>query len=94
MGKTFGVKEATAASVFARTKEQKLTVLAVVKMLGMPIKLTKEVTKKTRKLGNSLQKSEKKRLRHENKAEVLTCEVIATEDEIENLQTTVAEWTV
>lgn len=50
MTKTFGVKEATAAGEFAKTKEQKLTVLAVVKMLGMTVNLTTQVRKQTGKL--------------------------------------------
>ncbi len=35
--KVFGLKEARLAGEFAKTKEQRLTVLAVVKMLGMRI---------------------------------------------------------
>lgn len=50
MTKTFGVKEARAAGEFAKTKEQKLTVLAVVKMLGMTVNLTTQVRKQTGKL--------------------------------------------
>ncbi len=53
MVSTFGIKEAKAASIFAKTKEQRLTVLAVVKMLGLPNILSGEVSKKVAKFDTS-----------------------------------------
>ncbi len=50
MAKVFGLKEARAASEFAKTKEQRLTVLAVVKMLGLPILVHGEAKARVSKL--------------------------------------------
>jgi mannose/fructose-specific phosphotransferase system component IIA len=46
----FGIREAQAAGLFARSREQKETVLAVVSMLNIPIVVNKQVNKKARKL--------------------------------------------
>ena len=46
----FGIEEARKAEVFAKTKEQKETVLAVVSMMSIPIVLKKQVEKRTKKL--------------------------------------------
>ncbi len=56
MAKVFGIKEAKAAGEFAKTKEQRLTVLAVVKMLGLPVILQGEVKSKVAKLEDTFKK--------------------------------------
>jgi mannose/fructose-specific phosphotransferase system component IIA len=50
----FGIREAQAAGLFARTREQKETVLAVVSMLNIPIVLQKQVNKKAKKLNTKI----------------------------------------
>lgn len=47
---SFGVKEAARAEEFAKTKEQKETVLAVVRMMNIPITVQKQANKKSKKL--------------------------------------------
>ena len=46
----FGIIEAQKAEVFAKTKEQKETVLAVVSMMNIPIVLNNQVSKRAKKL--------------------------------------------
>jgi hypothetical protein len=47
---SFGIKEAERAEEFAKTKEQKETVLAVVRMMNIPITVQKQASKKAKKL--------------------------------------------
>lgn len=47
---SFGIKEAKRAEEFAKTREQKDTVLAVVRMMNIPITLQKQASKKAKKL--------------------------------------------
>lgn len=47
---SFGIKEAERAEEFAKTKEQKETVLAVVRMMNIPITVQKQANKKAKKL--------------------------------------------
>ncbi len=48
----FGIKEAQKAGVFAKTKEQKETVLAVVSMMGIPNTLKKQADNRAKKLNS------------------------------------------
>ncbi len=61
----FGIKEAVAAGKFAKTKEQKLTVLATMAMLGIKNGIGKAIDKQrnkaTTKLMASLTKAQKLR---------------------------------
>lgn len=92
MPKTFGIKEAIAAGEFATTKEQRRTVIAVVKMLGLPINLVAQVTKRTLKLKKVTANADKKIVALEKKVEVLEIDRNIDNDEIQGLQQTVAEW--
>lgn len=47
---SFGIKEAKRAEEFAKTKEQKETVMAVVSMMNIPITVQKQASKKAKKL--------------------------------------------
>jgi uncharacterized membrane protein YkoI len=47
---SFGIKEAQRAEEFAKTNEQKETVLAVVRMMNIPITVQRQVGKKFKKL--------------------------------------------
>lgn len=60
MIKHFGVKEAKEASKFARTEEQKLTVLATMAMLGIKNNITKQLKKVQVKSGGKVTKGLKK----------------------------------
>ena len=51
---SFGIKEAERAEEFAKTKEQKDTVLAVVRMMNIPITLQKQASKKAKKLESKI----------------------------------------
>ncbi len=101
MGKVFGVKEAQAAEEFAVTSEQKRTVLAVVKMLGMPINLAIEVGKKVAKLDTILGRRASKVAKvHgridglEEKIAILGYEAGRDEDAREELLSTQIAWEV
>ena len=48
----FGIKEAKKAAVFAKTKEQKDTVLAVVSMMNIPIVVSKQANNQAKKLNS------------------------------------------
>ncbi len=101
MIKVFGVKEAEAAGEFAETKDQKKTVLAVVKMLGLPIKLVAQATNQTHKLSKLITKKRTKITNAvckvvdlEKKIDRLEDTVDTTEDKIEAVHKTVADWTL
>jgi hypothetical protein len=51
---SFGLKEARRAEEFAKTNEQKETVLAVVRMMNIPITVQKQASKKAKKLEASI----------------------------------------
>ena len=65
--RVFGLKEAQRAGEFAKTKEQRLTVLAVVKMLGMPITVQDEAKQKVTALESVIKRKSLKILKFENK---------------------------
>ncbi len=90
----FGIKEAQKAEVFAKTREQKETVLAVVSMMSIPIVLKKQVVKRAKKLNavvvfeNQIASRLRKKL---VKAESL---INKHEREEKEITTTVANWTL
>lgn len=90
----FGIEEALKASEFAKTKEQKLTVLAVVKMMGLPVVLGKEVKKKTVKLATNIAKAVIKINGLQKKISTLDTTIISNDTEREGLLITEKEWTV
>lgn len=57
---SFGVKEAERAGEFAKTKEQKETVLAVVRMMDIPILIIDQVKKQVNRLTKSIDKKHNK----------------------------------
>ncbi len=51
---SFGIKEARRAEEFAKTQEQKETVLAVVRMMNIPIVVNKQASKQAKKLESKI----------------------------------------
>jgi hypothetical protein len=94
MAKNFGIKEAQAAGEFAKTREQKLTVLAVVRMLGMPILLTGEISKKITKLKRKTVKKYTKSNALSKKLASLETDIDIANVEINGLIDTETEWDV
>ncbi len=94
MKKVFGIKEAKAAGEFAITREQKLTVLAVVKMLGLTVKLWKDVDKGVSKLQRKVVKKGNKADRLVNKTRALELDARIINEEVGDLITTREEWDV
>jgi hypothetical protein len=94
MAKEFGVKEALAAGEFATTTEQKRTVLAVVKMLGLPITFKDQVAKQVGRLTRSTKKLSNKINNLEKQAKALEVTYDTEADEILGLEQTKDEWSV
>jgi hypothetical protein len=90
----FGIKEAQAAAVFAKTREQKETVLAVVSMLNIPIVVDKQVNKQAKKLNTQIDIDRKlvAKLKDSVKiAEKLVCKNI---EDKEVIAATLVDWAV
>ncbi len=51
---SFRIKEARRAEEFAKTQEQKETVLAVVRMMNIPITVNKQASKQAKKLESKI----------------------------------------
>lgn len=94
MKKVFGVKEATAASEFATTPDQKRTVLAVVRMLGMTVKLVKDVDKGITKLTNKAVKKQDKVYKLVTKTRALELDTRIMGEEIGDLVNIREDWDV
>ncbi len=94
MTKTFGVKEARAADIFAKTKEQRLTVLAVVKMLGITINLKTQVKKQAEKLSTAIITIGKKANKLETKVDFLREKISDTANTKTNLFLTAKNWDI
>jgi hypothetical protein len=90
----FGLKEAKRAEAFAKTREQKETVLAVVSMLNVPNVLKRQVNKKASKLNDRISFGNKvlPKLKEKVKlAESLLCKNMEAKDEAVK---TLVDWSV
>lgn len=90
----FGLKEAKRAEAFAKTREQKETVLAVVSMLNVPNVLKSQVNSKTQKLNNRINFANRviAKLKEKVKlAESLLCKNMEAKDEAVK---TLVDWSV
>jgi hypothetical protein len=94
MKKVFGIKEAKAASEFATTGDQKRTVLAVVRMLGMRVNLVREVDKGITKLTNKGLRKQVKVEKLVKKTRVLELDTRIMGEEIGDLVNTREDWSV
>jgi len=99
MGRKFGIKEAEAAGKFARTQEQKETVVAMLGLLGIPIILKKQVTKITKKITTRIAKTadnvcnlHEKADRLHAKVDVLETKIYSDETKREEAETTAQDW--
>jgi hypothetical protein len=90
--KKFGLKEASRAAEFAVTTDQKKTVLAVVKMLDVPITLAKEATKNAKKLFKVTERLESKIDRLEAKTEGLQHTVDEAYNESHDTNAVATNW--
>ncbi len=90
----FGIIEAQKAGVFAKTKEQKETVLAVVSMMNIPIVLQKQVDKRTKKLTATV--AFENQIVSRLMAKVVKAEKLINKhvSEKQEITTTVADWTL
>lgn len=94
MIKYFGVTEAIKAGEFAKTREQKLTVLAVVKMMSIPVRLKDEVVTRTTRLVNDITRKVTKIDNLSSKIHSLRTIVIADNVEKDNLRDVQNDWDI
>ena len=90
--KVFGVEEARLSEEFAKTKEQKDTVLAVMRVMRIPIKLKDEITNRTTKLFKTIDQKRKKINVLEKKAQTLENIREAELRETEELKNVLNSW--
>jgi hypothetical protein len=92
MGRKFGIKEANAASIFAKSKEQKETVVAMLGMLGIPILIKEQIGKAIGKLTKRILKNADKVSTLHDKADVLESHMDDDEAEAEAYKLTAQDW--
>lgn len=106
MGRKFGIKEAEAAGKFAKSQEQKETVVAMLGLLGIPIILKKQVAKITKKITTKIAKTadnvcnihEKADRLHAKvdrlhaKVDVLEVQIMFDETKREETESTAQDW--
>ncbi len=90
----FGIKEAIAAGVFAKTREQKLTVLATMAMLGIKNGISKQIEKKRTKVVNKLVASRTKAKALNVKLEKLGAKDVKQTDTLFDLDDVSINWSL
>lgn len=91
---SFGIKEARRAEEFAKTKEQKETVLAVVSMMNIPIVLNKQVNKKVKKLNAKIDNTNSELKKLTEKVATAHCKIGERTLEKESITATSVDWSL
>lgn len=92
MIKAFGIEQAKLASKFAKTVEQKKTVLATMAMLGIKNTLAKKIAKGRTKALNKIMVTTKKIKTIRAKLDKVAVKETEQVDRIEELNTVSLEW--
>lgn len=89
---SFGIREAEAAGVFAKTPDQKQTVLAVVNMFGIPNVVATQINKRVIKTASIINKKINKCCALEKKLAKNRSEMLTGEGELVSLGSVSTDW--